>query len=136
MNLLLLLAVFLVISTVPYAGSSSSSGSISSSGDINNSNISSSTTIFANASSRGGGGAYATYISISSIDDLRLTLLDSYVVFLKAQDHSYVQSNGLKGGGSAVNNVCELWDLLQPSAKDVFITITGRLDGSKLAVSM
>ncbi len=67
---------------------------------------------------------------LTSTDDDRLRILDSYVQYLKI-DPLNVQSNGLSG--NTVSGVCDLWAQLQPSARDVFITITSRMGGSTLS---
>jgi hypothetical protein len=56
-------------------------------------------------------------------------LIHTYFEFLKA-DPSATQSNGLSG--SNLTDVCDLWSKLQPAAQQTFLTITARLDGSKL----
>ena len=59
-------------------------------------------------------------------------LIHSYLDFLKA-DPTATQSNGLSGAN--LTDVCDLWSKLQPAAQATFLTITARLDGSKLADS-
>jgi len=59
-------------------------------------------------------------------------LIHSYFDFLKA-DPTATQSNGLSGAN--LTDVCDLWSKLQPAAQATFLTITARLDGSKLADS-
>ncbi len=56
-------------------------------------------------------------------------LLETYFEFLKATATS-PQTNGLSS--SNVSNVCDVWTKLEPSARDVFLTITARMQGSKL----
>ncbi|MGH7284430.1 MAG: hypothetical protein ACRELY_23130 [Polyangiaceae bacterium] len=56
-------------------------------------------------------------------------LLETYFEFLKASATT-PQTNGLSS--SNVSNVCDVWTKLPPSARDVFLTITARLQGSKL----
>jgi hypothetical protein len=57
-------------------------------------------------------------------------LIHSYLDFLRANP-TVTQSNGLSGGN--LSTVCDLWSKLQPAARDTFLTITARLDGSHLA---
>ena len=66
---------------------------------------------------------------VDSIDANRDRLLGTYYDYLKS-DPSKVQSNGLSGAG--VSSVCDLWNKMHPSDRDVFLTITARLQGSKL----
>jgi len=63
-----------------------------------------------------------------SLTGERDRLLASYLAWLQANPTP--QSNGLAG---SLHTVCELWSALQPSGKSVFLTITHRLYGSKLA---
>jgi hypothetical protein len=56
-------------------------------------------------------------------------LIASYLAYLKANP-TVTQSNGLSGG--SLSTVCDLWSRLQPAAQATFLTITARLDGSKL----
>ena len=56
-------------------------------------------------------------------------LLETYFEFLKASATT-PQTNGLSS--SNVSNVCDVWTKLEPSARDVFLTITARMQGSKL----
>lgn len=55
-------------------------------------------------------------------------LLESYLTWLAA--HPGPTTNGLDGASLA--NVCQLWSRLQPSAQAVFLTLTARLEGSRL----
>jgi hypothetical protein len=64
-----------------------------------------------------------------SLGENRDRLLASYLAYLQA-NASQPQSNGLSG--SNVGSVCELWQRLAPSAQDVFLTLTARLQGSVL----
>jgi hypothetical protein len=65
-----------------------------------------------------------------TLDGQRDRLLATYYAYLQA--HASTQmTNGLVGGN--LHSVCEVWSALQPSAKDVFLTLTHRLWGSKLA---
>ena len=68
-------------------------------------------------------------IGDGSLTGERDRLLASYLAWLQANPTP--QSNGLAGG--SLHSVCELWSALQPSGKSVFLTITHRLYGSKLA---
>jgi hypothetical protein len=56
-------------------------------------------------------------------------LIASYLAYLQANP-TVTQSNGLSGAN--LTSVCDLWSRLQPSAQAVFLTLTARLDGSKL----
>jgi hypothetical protein len=57
-------------------------------------------------------------------------LLATYYDYLQAHADTQM-TNGLVGRD--LHSVCEVWSALQPSAKDVFLTLTHRLYGSKLA---
>jgi hypothetical protein len=57
-------------------------------------------------------------------------LLATYDAYLEAHADT-TMTNGLRG--SELHSVCDVWSALQPSAKDVFLTLTHRLYGSKLA---
>ena len=57
-------------------------------------------------------------------------LLGTYLAHLKATPGK--QSNGLDG--SKLAGVCELWRALVPSAQGVYLTLTARLQGSRLRV--
>jgi len=56
-------------------------------------------------------------------------LLGTYLAHLKANPAP--QSNGLAGG--TLVGVCDLWKKLAPSPQAAFLTLTARLQGSKLA---
>lgn len=58
-------------------------------------------------------------------------LLATYLDFLEAHATA-PQSNGLSA--ALVSTVCDLWDALDPSSRAVFLTVTARLQGSRLAV--
>lgn len=60
----------------------------------------------------------------------RTRLLTGYLAALRAQP-DVTQSNGLRGRD--LPDVCALWNGLTPSGRAVFLTITARLDGSRLA---
>lgn len=64
-----------------------------------------------------------------TLDAHRDRLLATYLAYLKANG-AQPQSNGLSG--SNVASVCDLWEKLAPSAQDVFLTLTARLQGSVL----
>src|SRR2546426_553532 len=68
---------------------------------------------------------------INTIDGNRDRLLATYLAWLQAQP-AVTQSNGLIGG--QLHDVCALWSKLDPSAQNVFRTITHRLWGSVLHV--
>jgi hypothetical protein len=73
--------------------------------------------------------ADAGVVTPDTLDGNRDRLLATYLAWLQTQP---MQSNGLVG--SQLHSVCELWSHLDPSAQDVFRTITHRLWGSVLAV--
>ncbi|HSO32917.1 MAG TPA: hypothetical protein VLT33_10375, partial [Labilithrix sp.] len=56
-------------------------------------------------------------------------LLATYLAYLKANPAP--QTNGLAGG--SLTGVCDLWKKLAPSPQGTFLTLTARLQGSKLA---
>jgi hypothetical protein len=58
-------------------------------------------------------------------------LLATYLDFLEIHAAT-PQSNGLSA--ALVSTVCDLWDALDPSSRAVFLTVTARLQGSRLAV--
>ena len=65
-----------------------------------------------------------------TLDGNRDRLLATYYAWLEAEP-STPQSNGLVGRN--LMSVCDLWNGLDPSARDVFRTITHRLWGATLA---
>jgi hypothetical protein len=90
--------------------------------------------IHGDASPVADGSGSGHVIDAPSSDDHSLAgerdrLLATYLVWLQANPAP--QSNGL--AGSSLHSVCDLWSALQPSGKSVFLTITHRLYGSKLA---
>src|SRR4051812_49389327 len=64
-----------------------------------------------------------------TLADNRDRLLATYLAFLKA--NPVAQTNGLAGG--SLTGVCDLWKKLAPSPQGAFLTLTARLQGSKLA---
>jgi len=71
--------------------------------------------------------ADASVVTPSTLDGHRDRLLATYLAWVQTQP---VQSNGLDG--SQLHSVCELWSHLDPSAQNVFRTITHRMWGSVL----
>src|SRR5438093_81917 len=65
-----------------------------------------------------------------TLDGNRNRLLATYLAYLQAQPDTQM-TNGLVG--KDLHSVCDVWTQLQPSARDVFLTLTHRLYGSKLA---
>lgn len=65
-----------------------------------------------------------------TLDGNRDRLLATYYAYLEAHADTRM-TNGLLG--SDLHSVCDVWSALQPSARDVFLTLTHRLWGSKLA---
>ena len=65
------------------------------------------------------------------LDSNRDRLLGTYYDFLKASVTT-PQSNGLSG--STVTSVCDVWKKLDPSSQAVYLTLTARMQGSKLRV--
>ena len=65
-----------------------------------------------------------------TLDGNRNRLLATYYSYIEL-DPNTAQTNGLIG--SNLHSVCDVWTALQPSARDVFLTLTHRLYGSKLA---
>lgn len=85
-----------------------------------------------NDSGGGGDGATSTDSAVPEADTLaanRDRLLVTYLAHLKANPAA--QSNGLAGG--SLTGVCDLWKKLAPSPQGAFLTLTARLQGSKLA---
>jgi hypothetical protein len=65
----------------------------------------------------------------SGIDGERDRLLATYLAYLRSRP-GFTQTNGL---GSDLSSVCALWDTATPATRAVFLTITDRMDGSRLA---
>lgn len=66
---------------------------------------------------------------MDTLDSNRDRLLGTYLDFLKSSVTT-PQTNGLSG--SNVSTVCDIWTRLDPSSRSVFLTLTARLQGSKL----
>lgn len=80
----------------------------------------------------GGGTDAADAAPMNPSDTLaanRDRLLATYLAYLKATPGA--QSNGLDG--SKLAGVCDLWKALVPDAQQVYLTLTGRMQGSKLS---
>ncbi len=75
----------------------------------------------------GGTGGGAT--SADTLASNRDRLLGTYLDYLIG-NATTPQSNGLSG--SNVKTVCDIWSKLDPSSRDVFLTLTARLQGSVL----
>jgi hypothetical protein len=73
--------------------------------------------------------AEAAAPAVDTLSANRDRLLGTYLAYLKATPGK--QSNGLDG--SKLAGVCELWRTLNPSAQGVYLTLTARLQGSRLA---
>lgn len=67
---------------------------------------------------------------VETLDGERDRLLATYHAYLEAHATTPM-TNGLVGAN--LHSVCDVWVALQPSAKDVFLTLTHRLWGSTLA---
>jgi len=65
-----------------------------------------------------------------TLDGNRNRLLETYLAYLQSVPDTQM-TNGLVG--HSLHNTCDVWTALQPSARDVFLTLTHRLYGSKLA---
>lgn len=76
-----------------------------------------------------GGSGGSGPVDVDTLDSNRNRLLATYVDYLDSQGAT-VQSNGLSGDN--VDGPCDLWAALDPSSKATFLTITLRLQGSKL----
>ena len=76
-----------------------------------------------------GGAGGAAPVDVDTLDSNRNRLLETYVDYLQSHGGE-VQSNGLSGDN--VDGTCDLWTALDPSSKATFLTITLRLQGSKL----
>jgi hypothetical protein len=63
-----------------------------------------------------------------TLDANRDRLLATYLAYLKA--HPGAQSNGLDG--ATLGSVCALWSGLLPSGRALFLTLTARMQGSRL----
>jgi hypothetical protein len=66
--------------------------------------------------------------AVDTLADNRDRLLTTYLAFLKTQPNA--QTNGLDGAKLA--DTCALWKALDPSSQDTFLTLTARMQGSKL----
>lgn len=75
-----------------------------------------------------GGGSDAQVDAPPAATAPRDRLLGTYLDWLK--QHPGPTTNGLDG--AQLTDVCSLWTRLQPAAKAVFVTLTARLEGSKL----
>lgn len=87
----------------------------------------------ADGSHAGGDGALSTACTGDTLDANRNRLLQSYYDYLKAQV-TQPQTNGLSG--TNVTSSADVWQKLDPSSRDVFLTLTARLQGSKLGSDM
>lgn len=76
-------------------------------------------------------GADVAAPAIDTLSANRDRLLATYLAYLKATPGK--QSNGLDG--SALTGVCDLWRKLVPSAQGVYLTLTARLQGSKVSAN-
>jgi hypothetical protein len=74
-------------------------------------------------------GADADSGWMDALDANRDRLLGTYLAFLKSNP-AQTQSNGLSG--ATVSDVCDLWTQLDASSQAVFLTLTHRMQGSKL----
>ena len=73
----------------------------------------------------------ATSLCVDTLDANRDRLLATYLAFLKSYATT-PQTNGLSA--SNVSSVCDVWTKLDPSSRDVFLTLTARMAGSKLGI--
>jgi hypothetical protein len=73
-------------------------------------------------------GGDAAVAPADALDTNRDRLLATYLAYLAA--HPGAQSNGLDGATLA--GVCDLWSRLHPSDRDVYLTLTARMQGSRL----
>jgi hypothetical protein len=79
-----------------------------------------------------GDGGAAGDLALPAADTLdanRDRLLATYLAYLQA--HPGPQSNG--ADGATLAGVCALWSALHPSDRDVFLTLTARMQGGRLA---
>ena len=74
------------------------------------------------------GGGDAATPPADTLAANRDCLLATYLAWLQA--HPGAQSNGLDGATLA--GVCDLWARLAPSDREVFLTLTARMQGSRL----
>ena len=81
-----------------------------------------------NAGGEGTGGDPGV-VYVDTLDSNRDRLLEAYYEYLEA-NVTVPQSNGLSSQN--VDSVCDVWSQLDPSAQAVFLTITARLQGSRL----
>ena len=65
-----------------------------------------------------------------TLDGNRNRLLETYLAYLQSVPDT-TMTNGLVG--HSLHSTCDVWSALEPSARDVFLTLTHRLYGSKLA---
>jgi hypothetical protein len=81
----------------------------------------------------GGDGSLSAACTGDTLTTNRNRLLDSYFQYLKA-DVTTPQTNGLSG--SNVASSIDVWQKLDPSSQAVFLTLTARLQGSKLGTDL
>jgi len=87
----------------------------------------------ADASDAGSDGQLSAACTGDTLDANRSRLLQSYFAYLKASVTT-PQTNGLSGAN--VTSAADVWQKLDPSSRDVFLTLTARLQGSKLGTDL
>lgn len=87
----------------------------------------------ADASDAGGDAQLSAACTGDTIDANRNRLLQSYYAYLKASV-TQPQTNGLSGAN--VTSSADVWQKLDPSSRDVFLTLSARLQGSKLGTDL
>lgn len=87
----------------------------------------------ADASDAGGDGSLSAACTGDTLDANRNRLLQSYYAYLKASVTT-PQTNGLSGAN--VTSAVDAWQKLDPSSRAVFLTLTARLQGSKLGTDL
>jgi hypothetical protein len=87
----------------------------------------------ADASDAGGDGPLSTACTGDTLGANRNRLLQSYYAYLKASV-TQPQTNGLCGAN--VTSSVDVWQKLDPSSRDVFLTLTARMQGSKLGADL
>jgi hypothetical protein len=108
------------------AGTGTGSGGAGGKGGAGGTGSTGTTSSTGSAGGAGGGPMY-----VDTLDSNRDRLLATYFAFLKA-NATQPQSNGLSS--SNVSSVCDVWSKLDPSSQAVYLTITERLQASKLGV--
>jgi len=111
------------------SGGASSGGSAGSGGQSSGGTAGSGGNLDASSDGTAGQGGTGGAPPVDDLASNRQRLLEKYFAYLKAHVTT-PQTNGLSGQNVA--SACEVWQKLDDSARAVFLTITARLQGSRL----